>query len=509
MPQRVQAPDGSIVEFPDGMDDAQIAGVMRKEYGGPDNRPKSQSLGFVKGLMKPIDNGAMALEAGARAMGVPTDKINNVFAMPSAQEATDQRAQAIAASPNRPGAIGEVAGNIVGTIPAIAATRNPFIAGGLQGAALTDSRNPFGVAQDAAGGAVLNWAGGKLVDAAADVIKPVIDPAVQRLKDAGVRLSPGMVKGGKAMTREDKRMSRPVVGGAIGGVRRETQDTLNIAAVNEALSPLGKKVPSAVRPGFDALDYAKTEIGRAYDTVVPNLAVSINGQQFMQPIAQLASTLPKAEQATLRKIATATLRNGQLSGQALKDAQGELRRLASSYGRDQAAPARELGRVLSAMDDQLTREMLAQNPKWAPELQRANEAYRGYRIVADAAGRGDDGIFTTGQLKQSVRRGDRSKSKDASARGDAFMQGFSNDARAVIPARAPNPSGTAAHMLGGNPFAIAGGAKDAALFGIDDAYQQFRLAPRPAGAAPAARAVRRLKGPVAAGGVALSHQSRD
>lgn len=36
MPIRVGAPDGSVIEFPDGMDDAAIAGVMRKNFGGPE-----------------------------------------------------------------------------------------------------------------------------------------------------------------------------------------------------------------------------------------------------------------------------------------------------------------------------------------------------------------------------------------------------------------------------------------------------------------------------------------
>lgn len=36
MPIQIQAPDGSIAEFPDGTPDAVIEGVMKQEYGGPD-----------------------------------------------------------------------------------------------------------------------------------------------------------------------------------------------------------------------------------------------------------------------------------------------------------------------------------------------------------------------------------------------------------------------------------------------------------------------------------------
>ena len=509
MPQRIQAPDGSIVEFPDGMSDDQITAVMRREYGGKDSRPASQGLGFLKGVMKPLDNAAIAMEQGAKAVGVPTDKINNFFGTPDTATMKAQRERAFDRAKQRPGVLGEVAGNIVGTIPAAYASRNPFVVGGLQGAALTDADNLFGVGLDAAAGAGLNWFGGKAVDAVSDAIKPVIDPAVKRLSEAGVRLTPGMVKGGKAMAREDKLMSRPGVGDVITAGRQKTQETFNTAAVNRALQPLGKKVPSAVKPGHDAIEYAKDEISRAYDLVIPNLSVQIPGQQFAQNIMGVARNLKPAEQKQLRQIVSNELGNGQLQGQALKRAQGELRRLAGKFSRSQNANEQMLGEALEAVDDELTGYMLAQNPQWAPQLQKANEAYRGYRIVADAAGRADDGLFTTGQMKQSARRGDFSKNKDATARGEAFMQDFVKDARSVIPAKAPNPSGTASHVNAANLFANLGGPVKSAAYRVDDAYQQFRLAPRPAGARKAARAVRRLKGPAGAAAIAASQSSRD
>jgi hypothetical protein len=275
------------------------------------------------------------------------------------------------------------------------------------------------------------------------------------------------------------------------------------------LAPLGVKVPSAVKPGHDAIDFAKGEIGRAYDMVIPNLKVQIDGQAFAQSIMPVAQNLKGGQQRQLQQIVSNELGSGQLAGDALKRAQGNIRRLAGKFRRAPDANDQLLGEALSAVDDELTGAMMAQNPQWAPQLQKVNEAYRGYRIVADAAGRADDGIFTTGQLKQSVRRGDFSKSKDASGRGASFMQDFSNDARSVIPAVSPNPSGTAAHMQSINPFAYGRGALDAVGYNADNLYQAFRLAPRGPAAKRTAQAVRRLKGPVSAGAVAAGSQTRD
>jgi hypothetical protein len=472
-------------------------------------KPKSMALGLFKGVMKPLDNAALALESGAQAIGIPTEKVNNLFRTPSASEAMDTRRRAIEASPSRPAPSGEVIGNIVGTIPAMMATKNPFIAGGIQGAALTDKRDLVGVGMDAGAGAVLNWAGGKAVDAVADVIKPVIDPAVQRLKDAGVRLTPGMVKGGKAMVKEDKAMSRPFVGDAIRTGRQATQETFNTAGVNKVLAPLGVKVPSAVKPGNDSIDYAKTQISRAYDTVIPNLSLSLDPQAFAARVGKEVSILEAPQRKQFQNLVNRLLvQTKKVNGQGIKDAQGELRRLAASYSRSQVVAERELGRALRGADEELTAQLMAQNPKYAPQLQKVNEAYRGYRIVADAAGRADDGLFNTGQLKQSVRRGDFTKNKDAAARGNAFFQEFSNDARNVIPAKTPN-SGTADRLQSQNLFANLGGQVERGAFALDDLYQQSRFIPRPRGAATAANVVRRLRGPAGAAAIAGTQPLRD
>lgn len=502
MPQRIQAPDGSFVEFPDGMADDQIAAVMAREYGGPQQpRKTSQSLGFMKGVAKPLEN---------------FRKVNplNVFDSPQYRETMARATEGMhnyfadREKTERPGIIGEVAGNIVGTLPVTMATRNPFVAGAAQGALLTDAETPAGVAFDAGVGGALNWAGGQVLDAVADTVKPVINPAVQRLKDAGVKMTPGMVKGGKAMVREDKLMSKPVVGDAIAAGRQRTLETFNVAAVDEALKPLGVRTPNGVKPGHDAVAFAEKEVEKAYSRVVPNLAVSLNPPQFIQSIAPIAQKVPPKQFKELQRQLSLNLGNGQVGGQALKEAHGEFRRLAREYLQSQKPADKALGRAFDAVDDELTAAMMAQNPRFASELQKVNAAYRGVRIVSDAASRADEGIASTSQLRQAVRRGDWSKDKRATAQGKAFMQGFSRDARKVIPARTPD-SGTAGRLNAQNIFAQMQGLASRAGYEIDEALQNFRLAPRPAPARKAARVIRRAKPVAGAGAVAIGSRAND
>lgn len=497
MVKQVRGPDGRVVQFPDGTTDAEIAAAMRREYGGPEKpRPASFGLGFDKGFGRVVDNAALAMDKGLEAVGVPMDRINRALGNRTAEETVARNRARLAEreQTRRPGVVGEHVGSAFGAAPVVVATRNPWVVGGMTGGLNTEADTPEGVAFDVGAGAVLGKIGDKAVGLVADVVKPVVQPAVQRLHAAGVKLSPGMVRGGKAMAREDKLTSKPVVGDRVAADRRATLETMNTAVVNRIIAPLDDKLPATVRPGHDAVAYAKTAIDAGYERVVPNLKVALDGEGFTAKIAPTAATLPEPQQQQLKQILGATLRDGQLVGRDLKLAQGELRRLASVYSRDAAAPNRELGRALWAADEELTRVMYAQNPKWAPELRKVNEAYRGYRIVADAASRADDGILNTGQLKQAVRRGDSTKNKDATARGAAFLQDFSEDARAVIPSRVPD-SGTSGRQQAGSLLGIMTGAADVARYRADQGISQMMLAPRPVWADPTAAMLRRLRTP--------------
>ena len=476
-----------------GDSDQNASAPSRAKYRGL----SSEGLGFMKGVGQVAANinRVDPLNPNREATDTYETGMNDYFAK---REETE-----------KPGMVGEVAGGIVASLPAMFVTRNPFIGGALQGDMMTDKRDLGGVAMDVGTGAALNWFGGKAVDAVADVIKPVIDPAVQRLKDAGVRMTPGMIKGRKAMIAEDKAMSRPGVGDAIRRGREATQATFNTAGVNKALAPLGIKVPSIVKPGEDSIDFAKTEISRAYDLVIPKLNLSLDPQSFAAKVGPKVSILEGPQQQQFQNLVNRLLvQTKKVNGQGIKDAQGELRRLASAYSRSQVVAERELGRALHEADDELTAQLIAQNPKYADDLQKVNTAYRGYKIMSDAASRADDGLINTGQLRQAVRRGDRSKDKDATARGVAFFQDFSKDARAVIPAQTPN-SGTADRQMSANLFARLGGQLERGAFALDDIYQQSRFIPRPRIAQPAADVVRRLRAPAGAAAIAGTQPFRD
>ena len=136
----------------------------------------SQALGFAKGAFKPLDNAAIALEAGLRRIAPGATQFMDETFGGSAQDAANARAQAIQSSGLRPGKIGEFAGNVAGTLPLAMLPGGVLTQGAAGGALLSDKRDPRGVLTDAALGAAggaagygvakgLGYAGGKALGA--------------------------------------------------------------------------------------------------------------------------------------------------------------------------------------------------------------------------------------------------------------------------------------------------------------------------------------------------------
>lgn len=460
MPQQIQAPDGTIVEFPDGMSDGQIAQAMRREYGGP--RKTSQTLGFMKGISRPLANFQNAVDA------IPILPDSSDWSKKNRAEVLANIAER--EKTEKPGMVGNILGSAIGTAPVLAMTRNPWLAGAAQGALTSEATDPMGLAGDMAIGAVANKAGDKIVSSAAKALKPVTDPAVKTLMKAGVKLSPGQMRGGKAMVAEDKAMSRPIVGDLIAEDRIASIDSFNRKTMDQALDAIGIKLPDDVATGHDAVKFAQGVVGDAYDNIVPKLRVQVD-KRFVAGVSKVYSgvqSLPETQQKQFANVLE-TIRfgpQGQLAGAKLKDAISEVSRLASTYGASAAAPDRELGRVLSQLKGELDDMMLRQNPKFAPALKQVNKAFRGLATVESAAKGADDGVFNTGQLKTAVRQGDASRRKRASAAGGAYMQEWSNAGRKVLPSKTPD-SGTAGRLASGNLLAQVRGAADAVGYRID------------------------------------------
>lgn len=407
---------------------------------------------------------------------------------------------------------GRFAGTLLGSAPlAFIPGAGPALGGAMMGYAGSEGDTLQEKAIDTGLGAAGGKLGSMAISKLADLVTPVVSPAVQRLAAQGVKMTPGQARGAAAVASEDKMMSRPFVGDAISEGRRAFLESANRATVNEALAPLGVKLPTNTPAGHDAIAFAQDVVGAAYDRVVPQLAVRADPRLvagIRDIYTNTVTKLPEAQQAQFQAILKGINfgEGGQLAGKQLQNAVSDLGRLARSYGTSANAVERELGRAIGGVKGALDDLMMRQNPQAAPALKTTNEAWRRLSIAEDAASRADDGVASTAQIRDAARRADPSRRKAATAAGKGGpMQQLARDLREVGAVKVPN-SGTADRLqanLTGNVMGLGG----LAGYRLGQAGLKFAQAQNPKLAAQVRQLIRSLQSPAVLAGSAAGTQS--
>lgn len=488
MPIIVEAPDGTLVEFPDGTPDDVIAAAMAQEYGSPERAPDystgrgvdvwiggaepepappqvpagqdlrpNQMLGAFEGaldiLKRAPDVNMFPGQGWLRDLGEQSLEASLAREMEKAQ-----------ARGERPGAFGRGAGEFAVAAP-YAAFGGPAVGGAIQGFATSDADNLIGRAQDAAIGAAGGKVGAKVFDMAGGAVRGVTDPLVRTLAERGVQLSPGQVFGGAAKWAEDRATSLPFVGPAVDRARTRALDSYNIGALNEALAPIGVSVPEGMKPGHDAVEWAGQQLGERYDALTPGLSLSadprlmVGARRFGDQLETMpADSADTAMRNLQRLIQFKPDIFGTMSGQAVRRADSEFGARGAQYAASPMASEKEIGVALRIAQEEIRDALARQNPPAKAELDALNRAFRNMLPVEQAAsGRGArEGVFTPSQLKGGSRATDRSPRKRDSARGRAAMQRYAEAGQEVMTAL-PN-SGTADRVNWMNPAALLAGA---------------------------------------------------
>ena len=178
------------------------------------------------------------------------------------------------------------AGAVKGAAPTLASFFQPIITGSASAAATTPVTQQGDYWSDKGEQAGMGAAAGtaaKLVGSGVSrVLSPKPSEAVQQLMEAGVKLTPGQRLGGVAKRIEDAATSIPGVGDAIRMGQRDAIKSFNRAAIDEALSPVGVKLPSNIESGREAVNFAKTTLGKGYDDVLSN--TSLEGLMKILPV---------------------------------------------------------------------------------------------------------------------------------------------------------------------------------------------------------------------------------
>lgn len=465
-------PKGKIVSFqaPADADDATVRQMAAKAVGGdkrylrsivkrdgskvPGN-DTSAATGFVGGVLKPIDNAALAFTANP--VGRAVDQFGQALGFPGAEQGAQQHRD-MRDNNTRTGY--QTLGNIAGTLPLARLPGGLATQGAAGGALLSESDNPLGVAMDAGLGAAGSLVGGGLVKGLGALAGGVTDKGLKALNAAGIPLTLGQIAaaGSGAISKgvakaEEALTSVPWLGDLVNVARDRGLKAFNVAIGNRILGNVGETLPKGATAGHEMVEAVQSKLSDRYKALVPGLRGTAD-TQFNSDLAAAEAIADNAgRKDQLVGVVTRLFKNrfqGQtISGQMLKDAETELTKLQKTYkpkGGDEGL----YGEALDGVRQALRGLVMRSNPAQAEELQALNTGWAQLKDVRKAIAAGSEyaqstGEFSTGKLlKQSAGKGYRDPLAEAASQ--------------VLPNRTPD-SGTARRaMYGLGTIAAGGGA---------------------------------------------------
>lgn len=470
---RITTPDGKRTFEVDGPDDAtpeELQQFARMQAGVSSNYPVEQraaaqedpekalfrdiggavgeiGLGALQGGANVLDHAADWTQSGLNAVGQLVgggkwgDSLNSMWgagkndlegALPKGTEGYDTLR-----------GIGRFGGEAAASAPLAALRGGALVQGAAGGALLSDEHSLIGVAKDAGLGAIGARVGEAVLGGAANLARPNLDPRVRTLLNEGVELTTGQMAGqGRPIKRiEDIAATVPLVSTPVADAQRAATVSLNRAATQRALTPIGERLPQGIEPGHEAVAYAGDRLRQAYNDVLPRLS-GANDRTFATRVntvtqrAQLPAEYQQYVDQARTELSNAFQRagpNGAYSGRTLRDTSERLEDLASGWRRSDDPYVRRAGDLAEEYRQQLHALARRQNPADARRLRDIDRGYASLVRVERAARGVDDGVFSARQYDSAVRNTDRSARRRQSARGQALDQELSSAAAGIMP----------------------------------------------------------------------------
>jgi hypothetical protein len=311
--------------------------------------------------------------------------------------------------------------------------------------------------------ATLGGAAGNFVPRAPSA-RSRVSPEVRTLVREGVQVTPGQALGGTAKKLEDMATSAPIMGTAVTAARERGVASLNRAAAQRALRPIGQKLPEDVATGNEAIAATAEQFSRRYEDIVPQGGMSARDPELMQGFAKIQNITADMTDSSRNQLASIIrervtnriAKDGRITGEAFKKIEADLTQKSGQFTKSQDPNEQDIGRALQDVLGGLRESLARQNPAYAKALADTNKGYSRLATLESAASRPGNvgGISTPKQLREAFRMGDKSVRRRATAQGRRPDQPFYDAAAAVLPSNIAD-SGTAGRMMN-SPLALGG-----------------------------------------------------
>jgi hypothetical protein len=271
----------------------------------------------------------------------------------------------------------------------------------------------------------------------------------------GVNPTLGQALGGWANRFEQGLGSIPFLGDFIKTGRAGAVQEFNRGGINRALGHIGEELDPKTAVGRDAIAEMNDKIGQRFDTLTPNLSVSMDPQfgTGMADIARKVSMLSTDHQKqfgnTFRTEFLDRLSGNNMTGKDFRDTESTLGQVATNYRHSASASERDYGNLVADLQTELRSLLERSNPAHAEELGKLRQAYAEAARVQLAAskmgtglgGAADYGTFTPAQMQSAVKQMDPTLRDRGFGAGRALMQDYAEGGRHLLGDTLPD-SGT-------------------------------------------------------------------
>lgn len=287
-----------------------------------------------------------------------------------------------------------------------------------------------------------------------------LSPAVQTLRNAGVRTTAGRMLGPMASKIEDRAASIPIVGDMIQARQMDSFGDFNQAAFRQAGEPIGFNPQTT---GYQGVQDFSDAVTKAYDDATAGVTAPFD-QQFLADFAgatQRAQTLPPDLRKNLGQVLQARVAPltdaGQMTGDQFQQATRALKATRNNPPQRFQGFEQDYRDAVSGTMDALSSQMGRADPNVVPKLEAANNAYRGLKTIENATQRAKGGsqsgelyTFTPSQLQMAIQASGRKFP------GEQPLRALADAGQEVLPSTVPN-SGTADRLMQAGGIAAIGG----------------------------------------------------
>jgi len=410
---------------------------------------KDDLLGLQWGIKRPLDNAAAWVESGLDKLGVPVSNTEHALGFQSAQDVRNQDLQYLkskAAQGITPGIAGQMAGDVIGTLPTLMLPGGALIQGAAAGALTSDDQSLPGVAAGAALGGIGGNAADMLTSGVINTVAPRISAAAQSLLDRGVPLTTGMIAGSKGLLGRIEQLGQnvPVAGELIRKRGNEALTGFNSAVANEALAPIGAKVAPGTS-GHELYQNAKQAIGDAYDAVGKGAAVPLDGQYAadMMSVHHDVNGLPVDLQNRFSRVVSREVTGrvdptvGGFTSEGIKDAKAALNKEIAKV-KNPTLFEGDYADALKSTRNALTSALGRTSPEAQAQLAAADAAYPRFKAYEGAVKNSTqnmttpNGYFTPQQLQAGINAGATNSQRAAAANP---LQALAEAGKEILPRR--------------------------------------------------------------------------